>query len=199
MILFPSVQVEFAVLRYFGLLREIYRFYSSLGHEKSPDKTFPLTYLQFSRFLMDCRVHQHRITQAQIDHLITGNVFKHNYGLWYFLLISNKLFVIKVLLPDLNPDQVYSPYTAILPRECVSNIIIVAYHACHKDIEWVFSYNDRIFYVLESFHRVTDHLPCYRSSQNILAACFSKLMKQNIIPNAKNVKGREIHIILWLY
>ncbi|CAM4608507.1 unnamed protein product [Leuciscus chuanchicus] len=123
-------QAEFVVLRYFGLLREIYRFYSSLGHEKSPDKTFPLTYLQFSRFLLDCRVHQHGITQAQIDHLFA--------------------------------DQVYSPYTAILPRECISYIIIVAYHVYHKDIE---------------------------SSQNILGACFSKLMKQNIIPNAKNVKG----------
>ncbi|XDV44656.1 hypothetical protein PO909_012905 [Leuciscus waleckii] len=123
-------QVEFAVLRHIGLLREIYSFYSSLGHEKSPDKIFPLTYLQFSRFLMDCKVHQHGITQAQIDHLIT--------------------------------DQVYSPFTAILPRECISYIIVVAYHICHKDIE---------------------------SSNNILAACFSKLMTQNIIPNAKNVKG----------
>ncbi|KAK7122838.1 hypothetical protein R3I94_019823 [Phoxinus phoxinus] len=123
-------QVEFAVLRHIGLLREIYSFYSSLGHEKSPDKIFPLTYLQFSRFLMDCKVHQHGITQAQIDHLIT--------------------------------DQVHSPFTAILPRECISYIIIVAYHICHEDIE---------------------------SSNNILAACFSKLMRQNIIPNAKNVKG----------
>ncbi|XP_077057278.1 radial spoke head 10 homolog B isoform X2 [Siphateles boraxobius] len=123
-------QVEFAVLRHIGLLREIYSFYSSLGHEKSADKIFPLTYLQFSRFLMDCKVHQHGITQAQIDHLLT--------------------------------DQVHSPFTAILPRECISYIIVVAYHICHEDIE---------------------------SSNNILAACFSKLMRQNIIPNAKNVKG----------
>ncbi|XP_056109020.1 radial spoke head 10 homolog B [Rhinichthys klamathensis goyatoka] len=123
-------QVEFAVLRHIGLLREIYSFYCSLGNEKSPDKIFPLTYLQFSRFLMDCKVHQHGITQAQIDHLIT--------------------------------DQVHSPFTAILPRECISYIIVVAYHIYHDDIE---------------------------SSNNILAACFSKLMRQNIIPNAKNVKG----------
>ncbi|XP_067286158.1 radial spoke head 10 homolog B isoform X2 [Pseudorasbora parva] len=123
-------QVEFAVLRHIGLLREIYSFYSSLGHELSPDKIFPLTHLQFSRFLMDCKVHQHGVTQAQIDCLIT--------------------------------DQVHSPFTAILPRECISYIIIVAYHICHKDIE---------------------------SSNNILAACLSKLMRQNIIPNAMNVKG----------
>lgn len=123
-------QVEFAVLRHIGLLREIYSFYSSLGHEQSPDKIFPLTHLQFSRFLMDCKVHQHGVTQAQIDRLIT--------------------------------DQVHSPFTAILPRECISYIIIVAYHICHKDIE---------------------------SSNNLLAACFSKLMRQNIVPNAKNVKG----------
>ncbi|XP_048025836.1 radial spoke head 10 homolog B isoform X3 [Megalobrama amblycephala] len=123
-------QVEYAVLRHIGLLREIYSFYSSLGHEQSPDNIFPLTHLQFSRFLMDCKVHQHRVTQAQIERLIT--------------------------------DQVHSPFTAILPRECISYIVIVAYHICHKDIE---------------------------SSNNILATCFSKLMRQNIIPNAKNVKG----------
>ncbi|XP_073774003.1 radial spoke head 10 homolog B isoform X1 [Danio rerio] len=121
-------QVEFAVLRHMGLLREIYSFYSSLGHEQSLDKIFPLTHLQFSRFLLDCRVHQHGVTLAQIYRLI----------------------------------NVHSPFTAILPRECISYIIIIAYHICHKDIE---------------------------CSNNILAACFSKLMKQNIIPNAKSVKG----------
>ncbi|XP_056325161.1 radial spoke head 10 homolog B [Danio aesculapii] len=121
-------QVEFAVLRHMGLLREIYSFYSSLGHEQSIDKIFPLTHLQFSRFLLDCRIHQHGVTLAQIYRLI----------------------------------NVHSPFTAILPRECISYITIIAYHICHKDIE---------------------------SSKNILAACFSKLMKQNIIPNAKSVKG----------
>ncbi|KAK2876594.1 hypothetical protein Q8A67_020690 [Cirrhinus molitorella] len=123
-------QVEFAVLRHIGLLREIYSFYSSLGHEQSSDKIVPLTHLQFSRFLMDCKVHQHGITLAQMDRFIN--------------------------------DDVHSPFTDILPRECISYIIIIAYHIFHKDIE---------------------------SSSNILAACFSKLMRQNIIPNAKNVKG----------
>ncbi|XP_043108957.1 radial spoke head 10 homolog B isoform X2 [Puntigrus tetrazona] len=123
-------QVEFAVVRHIGLLREIYSFYSRLGHEQSSDKIFPLTHLQFSRFLMDCKVHQHGITLAQMDRLIN--------------------------------DEVHSPFAAILPRECVSYIIIVAYHICHKDTE---------------------------SSNNVLAACFSELMRQNIIPNAKHVKG----------
>ncbi|XP_026132642.1 radial spoke head 10 homolog B isoform X1 [Carassius auratus] len=123
-------QVEFAVVRHIGLLREIYSFYSCLGHEQSSDKIFPLTHLQFSRFLMDCKVHTHGITVAQLDRLIN--------------------------------DEVRSPFAAILPRECISYIIIVAYHICHKDIE---------------------------SSNNILAACFSKLMRQDIIPNAKHIKG----------
>ncbi|XP_051967966.1 radial spoke head 10 homolog B isoform X2 [Xyrauchen texanus] len=128
-------QVEFAVLRHIGLLREIYSFYSSLGHEQSPDKTFPLTHLQFLHILKDCNAHQHGITLAQMDRLISE---------------------------DIQPDEVRSPFTTILPRECVSYIITTAYHIYYKDIE---------------------------SSNNVLAACFSKLMKQNIIPNAKNVKG----------
>ncbi|KAI2658560.1 hypothetical protein H4Q32_016654 [Labeo rohita] len=70
-------QVEFAVLRHIGLLREIYSFYSSLGHEQSSDKILPLTHLQFSRFLMDCKVHQHGITLAQMDRLISGPLFCH--------------------------------------------------------------------------------------------------------------------------
>ncbi|XP_065098629.1 radial spoke head 10 homolog B isoform X1 [Paramisgurnus dabryanus] len=128
-------QVEFAVLRHIGLLREIYSFYSNLGHQQTPDKTFPLTHLQFSRLLKDCKVHQHGMTLAQIDCLINEY---------------------------LQPDGVCSLSTTILPREYVSYLIIAAYHIYCKDIE---------------------------SFNNLLATCFSKLMKQNIIPNAKNVKG----------
>ncbi|XP_056627982.1 radial spoke head 10 homolog B isoform X1 [Triplophysa dalaica] len=126
-------QVEFAVLRHIGLLREIYSFYSSLGHEQTPEKTFPLTQLQFLRFLKDCKGHPHGMTLAQIDRLIKEEL-----------------------------DGVGSPFTTILPRECISYIIITAYHIYCKDIE---------------------------SSKNLLEACFSKLLRQNIIPNAKNVKG----------
>lgn len=63
------------MLRHIGLLREIYSFYSSLGHEQTPDKTFPLTQLQFLCFLKDCKGHQHGMTLAQIDRLIKGNIF----------------------------------------------------------------------------------------------------------------------------
>uniref|UniRef100_A0A671MUG7 Radial spoke head 10 homolog B n=1 Tax=Sinocyclocheilus anshuiensis TaxID=1608454 RepID=A0A671MUG7_9TELE len=104
------------VLRHIGLLREIYSFYSCLGHEQSSDIIFPLTHLQFSRFLMDCKVHKHGITLAQMDRLLN--------------------------------DEVHSPFTAILPR-------------------------------------------VYQLYYN---SCLSKLMRQNIIPNAKHLKGREIKI-----
>lgn len=35
----------------------------------------------------------------------------------------------------------------------------------------------------------------YRSVSFVIAECFSKLMKQNIIPNAKNVKGKMVFTI----
>lgn len=59
-------------MRHVALLRSVYSLYSSLGHEKSPDNTFLLTYLQFWRFLKDCSVHQYGLTLAQLDHLING-------------------------------------------------------------------------------------------------------------------------------
>ncbi|TRZ04497.1 hypothetical protein DNTS_027560, partial [Danionella cerebrum] len=127
-------QVEFAVLRHIGLLREIYSFYSNLGHEEHPERTYPMTLLQFSRFLLDCRVHQCGITLAHMLRLVTA-------------------------------EEACSPSTVILPRECISLIISVAYHIFHKDTE----------------------------STKIISECFSKLMMQNIVPNAKNVKGYLFH------
>ncbi|XP_072523856.1 radial spoke head 10 homolog B [Salminus brasiliensis] len=128
-------QVEFAILRHIALLRAIYSFYSSLGHDYSPDNTFLLTRLQFWRFLKDCGVHLHGITLAQMDRLIDGDVF---------------------------PEDVYSPFSTMLLRKCLSYIVIAAYHIYHKDIG---------------------------TTSNVLVECFSKLIRKNIIPNAKNVKG----------
>uniref|UniRef100_A0A668ALE6 Radial spoke head 10 homolog B n=1 Tax=Myripristis murdjan TaxID=586833 RepID=A0A668ALE6_9TELE len=58
--------------------------------------------------------------------------------------------------------QIHSPFTAILLRTLLSCLVMVAYHAYHTDMA---------------------------STKNILASCFSKLMEDNILPNAKNVKG----------
>ncbi|KAL7869040.1 hypothetical protein AOLI_G00130280 [Acnodon oligacanthus] len=128
-------QVEFAIMRHITLLRMIYSLYSSLGHVDSPDNTFLLTRLQFWRFLMDCGVHLHGITLVQMDRLIDD---------------------------DTCTEKLHSPFSTILLRQCLSYIVIAAYHIYHKDI---------------------------RTSKNVLSECFSKLMKENIIPNAKNVKG----------
>lgn len=36
------------------------------------------------------------------------------------------------------------------------------------------------------------HVPSFRRSENhLLAACFSKLMTDNVLPNYKNVKGAD--------
>ncbi|XP_037400303.1 radial spoke head 10 homolog B isoform X2 [Pygocentrus nattereri] len=128
-------QVEFAIMRHITLLRMIYSFYGSLGHDHSPDNTFLLTRLQFWRFLKDCGVHLHGITLVQMDRLIDD---------------------------DTSTEKLHSPFSTMLLRQCLSYIVIAAYHIYHKDT---------------------------RTSKNVLVECFSKLMKQNIIPNAKNVKG----------
>ncbi|XP_034563475.1 radial spoke head 10 homolog B isoform X2 [Notolabrus celidotus] len=58
--------------------------------------------------------------------------------------------------------ELHSPFAPILLRGLLSCLVVVAYHIYHKDME---------------------------SQKNLLAACFSKLMADNILPNAKNVKG----------
>ncbi|KAI4880512.1 hypothetical protein NFI96_012347 [Prochilodus magdalenae] len=129
-------EVEFAITRHIALLRTIYSFYSSLGHDQSPDNTFLLTRLQFWQFLKDCGVHLHGITLSQMDRLIDE---------------------------DTSTKEVHSPFSTVLLRNCLSYVVIAAYYIYHENIG---------------------------TSKNILVGCFSKLMKQNIIPNAKNVKGR---------
>lgn len=85
---------------------------------------------------MDCKVHQHGITVAQMDRLINSNALRMLSD-DAFLLSPNLLHIIKrfACCHCLNLDEVRSPFAAILPRECISYIIIVAYHICHKDIE----------------------------------------------------------------
>ncbi|XP_057681848.1 radial spoke head 10 homolog B isoform X1 [Corythoichthys intestinalis] len=63
-----------------------------------------------------------------------------------------------------NPDpaEVHSPFTPIMLSRFLSCLVIIAYHIYHKELE---------------------------SSNYILAECFSKLLTDDIFPNAKNVKG----------
>ncbi|XP_039991891.1 radial spoke head 10 homolog B [Xiphias gladius] len=58
--------------------------------------------------------------------------------------------------------ETHSPFTPIPLRRLLSCLVIVAYHIYNKDMV---------------------------SQKYILAACLSKLMTDNILPNAKNVKG----------
>ncbi|XP_030196396.1 radial spoke head 10 homolog B isoform X1 [Gadus morhua] len=123
-------QVEFVVLRHVSELRSIYSFYSSLGHAESPDNVFLLSRLQYWRLLLDCKVHHHGCSLAQLDRLV--------------------------------PGELLSPYTGILLPSLISSLVSVAYHTFHKALG---------------------------SQKNILAECFSKLMQDNVLPNAKIVKG----------
>ncbi|XP_055796904.1 radial spoke head 10 homolog B2-like isoform X8 [Salvelinus fontinalis] len=129
-------QVQFVVLRHIAELRAIYSFYSSLGHDQSPDNTFLLSRLQLWRLLKDCSIDQQGITLAQVDRYICAE--------------------------DVPSEEIHSPFSTMLLRSFLSCVVVLAYNTYHKDIE---------------------------PSDTILVACLSKLMRENIIPNAKNVKG----------
>ncbi|XP_066520825.1 radial spoke head 10 homolog B isoform X3 [Hoplias malabaricus] len=61
-----------------------------------------------------------------------------------------------------SPEEVHSPFSSMLLRNFISSIVITAYYIYHNDVG---------------------------TSKNVLVECFSRLMRQNIIPNVKNVKG----------
>ncbi|XP_034716608.1 radial spoke head 10 homolog B [Etheostoma cragini] len=63
---------------------------------------------------------------------------------------------------DATTAEIHSPFTPMLLHRLISCLVAVAYYIYHKDLI---------------------------SQNNLLAACFSKLMTDNILPNAKNVKG----------
>ncbi|KAI3365588.1 hypothetical protein L3Q82_010663 [Scortum barcoo] len=67
----------------------------------------------------------------------------------------------RLIREDATTAEVHSPFTLMLLRKLLSCLVVVAYHIYHKDMA---------------------------SQKNILASCFSKLMSDNILPNAKNVK-----------
>lgn len=50
-------QAHKTIIRYLDLFKQIYRFYSQLGMDISPDNTYMLNRMQFWRFLKDCKVH----------------------------------------------------------------------------------------------------------------------------------------------
>uniref|UniRef100_A0A3Q1F4A4 Radial spoke head 10 homolog B n=1 Tax=Acanthochromis polyacanthus TaxID=80966 RepID=A0A3Q1F4A4_9TELE len=71
---------------------------------------------------------------------------------------------------DAGSPEIHSPFTPILLRNLLSCLVIVAYHIYHKDM------------ILQ---------------KNLLAACLSRLLTDDILPNAKNVKGflfRQPHL-----
>ncbi|XP_072312823.1 radial spoke head 10 homolog B-like [Eucyclogobius newberryi] len=76
--------------------------------------------------------------------------------------LSRINLLIRGALEDATSTEVQSPFTRMLFCKLLSCLVVVAYHLYHKDM-------------------------VYQSE--VLAACFSKLMTNNILPNAKNVKG----------
>uniref|UniRef100_A0A8C5PUZ8 Uncharacterized protein n=1 Tax=Leptobrachium leishanense TaxID=445787 RepID=A0A8C5PUZ8_9ANUR len=130
-------QVEYRILRNLTELRKIYKFYSSLGSQNASDNAFVMTKLQFWRFLKDCRFHHHNLTLTEMDRLLVADNVE-------------------------SEPVLHSPYTTMLLRTFLTNIIYLAYHICQKQI------------------------PKKCSS---IADCLSKILTENILPHAKNVNG----------
>ncbi|KPP65479.1 hypothetical protein Z043_116098 [Scleropages formosus] len=169
-------QMEFAVLRHIAELRTAYNFYSSLGNEESPDNTFLLTRLQLWRLLKDCQVQRHGITLVRVDRLLQGKCatlancgFYPDYGLTVgpsYSVLSPRDVRCGVLpcfsSEEGSPEEVHSPFGTLLFRRFLSCLVILAYRIYHRDVQ---------------------------SCNNVLVGCFSKIMRNNILPNATNVKG----------
>ncbi|PIK56756.1 putative radial spoke head 10-like B [Apostichopus japonicus] len=101
-------QVMFVVLRHVTVLKKTYNFYSSLGHDASPDNTFIMTKLQFWRMLKDCRFHFLDTTLAEID---------------------------RILAVDKGATEIHSPLDKLLMREYLNHLITLSYHLYLEDCQ----------------------------------------------------------------
>uniref|UniRef100_A0A1A7XEB6 Radial spoke head 10 homolog B2 n=1 Tax=Iconisemion striatum TaxID=60296 RepID=A0A1A7XEB6_9TELE len=63
---------------------------------------------------------------------------------------------------EASGEEIHSPFTTVHLRELLSCLVVVAYCIYHKDM---------------------------MSQRHLLASCFSKLITDNILPNARKVKG----------
>ena len=98
------------IIRYLELFKQIYRFYSQLGMDMSPDNTYILNRMQFWRYLKDCNVHlnEENLTLMEFDRLL------------------NK---------DMNPSELHCPFDKILMREFFTYNVLIAYHLYKKQFQ----------------------------------------------------------------
>jgi hypothetical protein len=61
------------IVRYIDLFKQIYRFYSQLGLDSSPDNTYVLNRMQLWRFFKDCKAHinENAINLIELDRLLS--------------------------------------------------------------------------------------------------------------------------------
>lgn len=60
-------EVTRVILRHMTQIKQIYKFYSSLGTLETPDNTFVMSRMQFWRFLKDCGLHTFGFTLVELD------------------------------------------------------------------------------------------------------------------------------------
>ncbi|CAF0869215.1 unnamed protein product [Brachionus calyciflorus] len=107
---FETTQAHKTIIRYLDLFKQIYRFYSQLGFDSSPDNTFVLNRMQSWRFMKDCKIHlnEHYLTLMDFDRLLN---------------------------PKMNANDLHCPFDKILMRDFFNHIVIIAYHLYNEQFE----------------------------------------------------------------
>jgi len=126
-----SNQALKTIIRYLDLFKQIYRFYSQLGMDISPDNTYMLNRMQFWRFLKDCKVHinNDELTLMEFDRLLSIIIimeFHFKYRYKFFLIYIDK---------KMNANELHCPYDKILIREFLNYIVLTAYHLLKNKFE----------------------------------------------------------------
>ncbi|XP_058851883.1 radial spoke head 10 homolog B [Acipenser ruthenus] len=68
----------------------------------------------------------------------------------------------RILCADVTAEEIHSPFDTMLLRKFLSNVVVLAYHMYYKEIQ---------------------------PPNHTLVSCFSKLVAENIVPNARHIKG----------
>ena len=101
-------EVTRVILRHMTQIKQIYKFYSSLGTLETPDNTFVMSRMQFWRFLKDCGLHTFGFTLVDLDSADGISETK---------------------------EDIHDPSTKIYVRDFVNGLIHIAYMIFKEDDE----------------------------------------------------------------
>lgn len=153
-------QISKNVWRHISSLKGIYGFYSRISCEENADNVYLMCKLQYWRFLKDCHFHHHGYTLIEMDR------------------ITDKLK---------NHTTMHNPFTKILQREFIANLITLSFHIYHKQY---MTANEKFNLADLDSTDIKNIASSYSSQPRCMIDwCFSQLLKNNVFPFACQVKG----------